>query len=762
MSALPTTPSWPHCAHGADPATDPVGCRGIHVPGHTACLAHLIDSDRDAYLDSLTPGASIDHRGTTFTLSLLTALLNALRDPSTGNTRSGAARFGSATFESGAGFGSATFEGDAEFDSATFERDARFDSATFERYATFESATFQDTAWFWSATFKSYAVFDSATFERDAGFGSATFERDARFDSATFESDAGFSSATFKDNAEFESATFKADAGFGSATIRGAAKFGSATFERRAWFESATFKGKAGFGSATFKGNAEFGSATLKGDVWFGSATFESHAMFGSATFEGGAWFEGTFKDVVQFESATFKSYAMFGSATFEGGAKFESATFKGEAGFWSTTFESYAGFRSATFESGAGFRTATFESDARFESATFKSDARFESATFKSDARFESATFGEADQFGPFVCAGRVRLSGAVFGGPVTLSFAARRLECHRTRWTATAEVRLRYATVDFAHAVFEYPLTIAAEPDPFVLTGGRQLPEEVFEGAPGPGVRMASLRGVDAAHLVLADVELSGCLFAGTVHLDQLRLEGACTFDTTPAAVHWRRWRPVRFTARRVLAEEHHWRATQPQSVPGWNVAVLGAGRTGPLQLAPVYRALRKAFEDRKHEPGAADFYYGEMEMRRHADDIPRSERGLLTAYWALSGYGLRASRALAWLGTTMLLTVVLLMAFGLAQETPKQTASGTVPADGGTVTFELDKDDPRNPTGNRFTSKRFEKALNVTLNSVVFRSSGQDLTTAGAYIEMTSRLTEPVLLGLAVLAVRNRVKR
>ncbi|MBE1593903.1 hypothetical protein H4687_000032 [Streptomyces stelliscabiei] len=107
-------------------------------------------------------------------------------------------------------------------------------------------------------------------------------------------------------------------------------------------------------------------------------------------------------------------------------------------------------------------------------------------------------------------------------------------------------------------------------------------------------------------------------------------------------------------------------------------------------------------------------------------------------------------------------MCLTVMLLMAFGLAQDTLKQTATGTVPAGGGTVTFEIDKDDPQNPTGDRFTGERFEKSLNVTLNSVVFRSSGQDLTTAGTYIEMTSRLSEPVLLGLAVLAVRNRVKR
>jgi hypothetical protein len=49
-----------------------------------------------------------------------------------------------------------------------------------------------------------------------------------------------------------------------------------------------------------------------------------------------------------------------------------------------------------------------------------------------------------------------------------------------------------------------------------------------------------------------------------------------------------------------------------------------------------------------------------------------------------------------------------------------------------------------------------------LNVTLDSVIFRSSGQDLTTTGTYIEMASRVTEPVLLGLALLAVCNRVKR
>ncbi|WP_329472913.1 pentapeptide repeat-containing protein [Streptomyces sp. NBC_01723] len=707
MSTPSAAPSWPHCAYGADPAVDSVGCRGIHVPGHTACLAHLADAHRDAYLAGLTPGASIDHRGTTLTEPLLNALLNALRDPATGDVRLGGAMFESATFEGDAGFRSATFEGGAVFRSATFEGGAMFQLATFGGAAMFESATFGGDAVFQLATFESYAGFRSATFKGDAGLVSATFKGYAVFRSATFEGDAGFESATF---------------------------------ERGAGFESATFKGDAGFESATFKGYAVFRSAAFEGDAMLQSATFKADAIF---------------------ESATFKGYAGFQLAAFEAGAGFRSATFGDYAGFESAIFKGEAGFQLAAFKGGAGFQLAAFEGGAGFRSAVFEGYAGFESAIFKGDAVFESATFEEADQFGPLVCAGRVVLSGAKFGGPVTLSFAARRLECRRTRWSSTAEIRLRCTTVDFAHAVFEYPLTIAAEPAPFVLTNGLQLSEDSLSNLTGSEVRVASLRGVDAAHLVLADLDLSGCLFSGTVHLDQIRLEGACTFDTAPTPV-WRIWPPVRFTERRVLAEEHHWRASQPRAVRGWNVAVLGAGRAGPLQLAPVYRALRKAFEDGKHEPGAADFYYGEMEMRRRAGDIPRSERGLLTAYWALSGYGLRSSRALAWLGAAMVLTVVMLMAVGLAQETPKQTATGTVPDGGGKVTFEIDKDDPKNPTGDRFTGERFEKALNVTLNSVVFRSSGQDLTTAGTYIEMTSRLSEPVLLGLAVLAIRNRVKR
>jgi hypothetical protein len=142
---------------------------------------------------------------------------------------------------------------------------------------------------------------------------------------------------------------------------------------------------------------------------------------------------------------------------------------------------------------------------------------------------------------------------------------------------------------------------------------------------------------------------------------------------------------------------------------------------------------------------------------------NDIPWAERSLLTAYWALSGYGLRPSRALGWLMVAMTATVLAMMLWGLPQSDPKPKSTGTVA--GGSITMTTDTFGPVNPDGpyrERLTTERFEKSLRVVINSVVFHSSDQNLTTAGTYTEMTSRLTEPVLLGLAALAIRGRVKR
>ncbi|MFH8411039.1 pentapeptide repeat-containing protein [Streptomyces sp. NPDC018019] len=591
--------NWQHCGHGADTPADPDGCRGIPVPGHTACLAHLADTDRTGYLDTLRPGADIDHRGTPFTKHLLEQLLSALHDPTIRRARLG-------------------------------------------------------TAWFHGAAF------------------------------------------------------------------------------HEAWFGHVSFSGDALFTGASFSGTAHFNGASFSSDASFTLASF-SAAFFVVASFSGRAWFDSArFSDYAEFHRASFSRTAEFSAASFSGSARFHEATFAGGAEFNVTTF------------SGA---------------------ARFDKASFSGTAQFEGARFEVAPRLGPLVCAADVRLDGAVFGAPVTLEISAPTVTCVRTQWESAATLRLRYAEVDLSDAVFEHPVTVTAHTTPFPTFRDDSQPEPELPDR-GPGVRLTCVRGVDAAYLALHDIDLSACRFAGAIHLDQLRVDGWCTFGSTPAATVWYRNLPRRWSLRRTLVEEHHWRARsndRPSQLRGWSSPAGDDPDLQPAALAALYRQLRKSLEDGKNEPDAADFYYGEMEMRRHDSTRPTAERALLAAYWALSGYGLRAARTLTWLLAAMTVTLLALMLWGLPTDNPQPKITGR--QTGSEITLTTNTPDPRNPTGawdERVTTERFEKALRVVINSVVFRSSGQDLTTAGTYTEMASRIAEPVLLGLAVLAIRNRVKR
>ncbi|WP_405983324.1 pentapeptide repeat-containing protein [Streptomyces sp. NBC_00872] len=535
----------------------------------------------------------------------------------------------------------------------------------------------------------------------------------------------------------------------------------------RARFDGAIFDGEAPFRGATFTSDAVFDGAAFNDDAWFAEAAFTGNARFDGAIFGSNALFGGaTFSSNVVFDGATFSSYALFHRTTFGGNTLFRGVTFAG-----------LALFRDVVFPGLALFRAATFNSDALFYQAVFSSETGFEEVTFTGDARFDGTRFEEAPTLGPLVCGGSLTMDGAVFGAPVILEIAAGAVGLARTRWASKAVLRLRYAELNLSDAVFEYPVTVTTHPTPFSL---RQLPPLL--SYPGPqhdsmpegelsgrdhSVRLMSLSGVDAAHLALLDIDLSTCSFVGAVHLDQLRVDGWCTFASSPAG--WGRRFPWRWSRRRVLAEEHHWRVRSGRRSAGprgWTAPPEDAPEVRPAALSALYRQLRKSMEDGKNEPGAADFYYGECEMRRHdTTGTPRGERALLTAYWALSGYGLRTMRAMSWLVAAMTVTILVLMVWGLPADDPKPETTGRQVDAGQDLTLTTDTPPPVNPTGprvERLTTERFEKSLRVVINSVVFRSSGQDLTTAGTYIEMSSRITEPVLLGLAVLALRNRVKR
>jgi Pentapeptide repeats (9 copies) len=366
----------------------------------------------------------------------------------------------------------------------------------------------------------------------------------------------------------------------------------------------------------------------------FGRATFQGEAGFGGATFQSNA----------EFDSATFRRDAQFGGATFQHDSTFDSATFQGNAGFDRTTFH-----HDATFD-----RT-TFQRNAWFDRATFQGGAWFAGATFQGNAGFYRATFELAQRVGPLLAYRGLQLNDAQFAQPVQIEASTIGVCCRRARFAGGVQFRLRWARVLLDDADLAAPSIIAGIPR---LTGDLLAEREqriakawqrLLGGAVSEQPRLLSLRRANVAGLGLASVELADCRFAGAHNLDKLRLEADVSFGSAPVRLGWD-WRQV-------IAEERAWRAhrsgrwTNPVW-PAWaddEPAVLEAG-----QIAGLYRALRKGREDAKDEPGATDFYYGEMEMRRRARrghgnaqshsrtgerSRGRVERGILTAYWLVS---------------------------------------------------------------------------------------------------------------------------
>jgi hypothetical protein len=254
----------------------------------------------------------------------------------------------------------------------------------------------------------------------------------------------------------------------------------------------------------------------------------------------------------------------------------------------------------------------------------------------------------------------------------------------------------------------------------------------------------RLLSLQRTNVTGLGLSNIDMADCRFADAHNLDKLRLEADVGFATAPS----RAGRLSQGGWRQVIAEERAWRASRSHRWdhpwwPDWLDDPTPAV-TDPGQIAGLYRALRRGREDIKDEPGAADFNYGEMEMRRRAHrprggasdtrssgaSWGRVERTILTAYWLVSGYGLRAWRALVWLAA---ITAALAIAFHLV---------GFVHP-------------PKPDTYWTSLLYAFRSTLSLTDPEVT-------LTAWGKFLQAVLRLTGPVLLGLAILALRGRVKR
>jgi uncharacterized protein YjbI with pentapeptide repeats len=472
---------------------------------------------------------------------------------------------------------------------------------------------------------------------------------------------------------------------------------------------------------------ADFTGATFVGPVDFSNVRFGT-AIFRAATFEGDAMFAGShFDHKADFACTTFEGKALFERAEFGCEAIFEfieppkegpeDEPDEAQAGS-EVTFADWADFRRVRFKAGAVFGGARFRSRARFVGASFGSRAR------PSGGSFVGASFSAARTFGPMIAWGPLTFDRVAFDAPVRIRLSAPEVTCRDAQFRARTTMEIRFARVDLSDSEFVLPSVAGGF--------GVAFPEEEYlygwdwhlagwieaNGEGGCKPRISSLDRANVGSLTLSSVDLTACRFGGAHNLDGLRFEGA-DFPTIRNVWRFHRsavWEELRLPGNKPAEAE---------------------------RIARVYRALRKGREDNKDEPGAADFYYGEMEMRRKArrrrketgsaKRTSRIEWLVLWAYKLVSGYGLRSSRALGALVLTVVFFAVLL-----------DRVSGFDPDQG------------------------FWKSLLFSAESTsgVFRAprppEGATLNDEGHIFQMGLRLFGPLFFGLALLALRGRVKR
>ena len=401
------------------------------------------------------------------------------------------------------------------------------------------------------------------------------------------------------------------------------------------------------------------------------------------------------------------------------------------------------------------------------FVNAVFRSSCRFGRVRSKWGARFDHAIFSDSDWWGPLHCT-ELFMSGVHFSKRSHLILHGVKTRSDFSSDTEKTTIHLDSAEfkdgivleantcdLELSRISFDGPVVIRATPRISEWTDTYGLAAKAGDERP----RVVALTDCNiAGGLTFTNVDLSMCAFRGSTNLDRLRLETGIYFYETTGFLH---------TRRRLIAEECVWRLRTDRNWTGPTGAFPNITAQVPftsmrdpsisdygaeaLQIAETYRALRKGREDNKDEPGAADFYYGEMEMRRRSSLTPLPERWLLTAYWALSGYGLRAARAFSAFLITIFIFSILFTAYGFRDWREPYGSSRIDQQHPGISSLLSDTLDP-------------PASIAYSLGTATSIINGPDaaLTTEGEFMRVGLRVIGPALLGLGIFAMRGRIKR
>jgi Pentapeptide repeats (9 copies) len=479
-----------------------------------------------------------------------------------------------------------------------------------------------------------------------------------------------------------------------------------ATFTSGVQFRGARFGPRVVFTACDFRSSCDFSWVSTAEDFQFRDNRVDGEATFASLqTSRTGEFDQSVFFEDVTFANAHFSNAAVFYKTQFARKAAFENCAFVGHAHrFDGARFAEPVAFDGAAFSGETSFDGLLYP---QFGAADFARGVQFDGARCNGELGLRGVEFRENFGFDD-VEVHRVAFDGATFHRPQSWGLVAEELDLSMTFFEQGGLIEVADAEVTLDESRAGAPLLITAN------------------SAGGHPPRIVSIARARAEALVFGNADLSQCNFFGAHQLERMRIEPSATFADVK--------RPY-LTRRSAICEELQWRRVhQPRR---WSAVADGLGLPhadellAPAAVSSVYRALRKAREDAGDAPGAADFYYGEMEMRRLDRNRSLSERAIVGAYWAFAGYGLRASRALLGLILVIALGSVVMWRVGFHHR-PTFAHAGRTAVESTSSLFRLQSE------------------------------STTGLSHWGVLTEWSLRWLGPLFIALAILSMRGRVKR
>lgn len=579
---------------------------------------------------------------------------------------------------------------DAYFEDCTFDVLEIYEASDGQRglsifgTCSFQGSFFRHGLLWRNLACKKDVVFSTARFEGDACFNSAEIGQTLQLDGCDVAGELDLRGASIGNGlalnyvecggVDLREAKVESEASFTGSNFAIAedvqrlrslsALFSGAVFGMNAYFDGVTFPPRV-----VFAPDYMLEPATISASVYMSSCTF------GSVLAEGSYDFRGLTLPSIQFWSNKIYGNLDFTQSTFSSGSALRYLKIYG-----SSSEVDYQSLRPYEDTCGLVLDGASFHGGLRLADVSTEGVVVLDKATISGDFSMTAVSAGQAiiirDCSMPY--------------SPIDGTSAA--LEIRRCHFQKGGLLTLECAAISIVETTSDARIRIARRGQ-----------------GDGEVAALTDLSNTDAENFTLQNLDVSRANFASVANLDKLELQGNVRFSKPMT-----RWT----TGRRVIRDELDVRI---------DVAEGRVDKSRAGDVATTYRALRKAREDKKDEPGGADFYYGEMEMRRLAAPRGSVEHVLLTTYWLVSGYGLRATRTLF-----PILSVLALGGLALRMQSG-QVAGGYL-----------------------------QNVISLALISVGLDRIPPNVTTLSAVVFIFARLALPASLALAALAIRGRVKR